>query len=241
MPRAVVLGCSHAAGSEMETDPDRPEDIAPEHFGPAHSYPVQLAQLLGYSAENYSLGGGSNDAVFRIFTDLADQLTEQDLIIACWTGSDRTEVWDPIESTWHSLSAGNSNFNRRVVDPVALAGRCIPEPVAMAQDLAEYQAAWVRYSVDGQANRLNKIKNIIALNAMARATGIPVLNIDSFAPIRDFEWPGFVTWATRVPFWDWAVKNSYPQAQYGHFFLAAHTEFARLVFDQIQTTRDGLR
>ena len=53
----LIAGCSHAAGSEMGI----------EEYNRANSYPVLLAERQGYVAHNRAIGGGSNDAMFRIF------------------------------------------------------------------------------------------------------------------------------------------------------------------------------
>jgi len=68
MKKALILGCSHAAGSEMNTEPDVDLlNYGKDYYGYFMSYPAQLAQLLGYHPVNHAIPGGSNDAMFRIF------------------------------------------------------------------------------------------------------------------------------------------------------------------------------
>jgi hypothetical protein len=88
--QALVLGCSHAAGSEMIDDA----------YGRANSYPVLLAERMGYTVTNLSIPGGSNDAVFRIFQE---QCNAYHVVIACWTGIDRVELWDAKLNTMGSI------------------------------------------------------------------------------------------------------------------------------------------
>jgi hypothetical protein len=70
MKRAIILGCSHAAGTEM-------------YNGIACSYPVKIAEQLGYVPENYAIAGGSNDAMFRIYEEHRTRLDSSDIVIAC--------------------------------------------------------------------------------------------------------------------------------------------------------------
>jgi len=92
MNKAFILGCSHAAGAEMDN-------------GETKSYPVKIAQLMNYTPINLAISGGSNDAMFRIFEHYCgtQKITPNDIVIACWTGDRRTEVvhnneWTPLAS-----------------------------------------------------------------------------------------------------------------------------------------------
>ena len=66
--KALILGCSHAAGAEMYQDTSITIDN-PRSFGWLNSYPVSVARQLGYEPMNYAISGGSNDAMFRIFIE----------------------------------------------------------------------------------------------------------------------------------------------------------------------------
>ena len=83
MPTALILGCSHAAGAQMHLEPGfDTKDYSPvqeTEYGALYSYPVLLAEMLGYTAHNHAVSGGSNDAMFRIY---AEQSQTYDLIIA---------------------------------------------------------------------------------------------------------------------------------------------------------------
>ena len=81
MKQALILGCSHAAGTEM-------------HNGTECSYPVKIAKQLGYAPKNYAISGGSNDAMFRIYQEQCSGLDSSDIVIACWSGYNRTEIWN---------------------------------------------------------------------------------------------------------------------------------------------------
>ena len=88
MKTALVLGCSHAAGTELGT----------EEFGRQHSFPVLVAQSLGYTVTNLAQPGSSNDSMFRKFLESAQGF---DLVLTAWTGVSRSEIyWD---NQWHPL------------------------------------------------------------------------------------------------------------------------------------------
>jgi len=234
MPRAVILGCSHAAGSEMEQDPG----LAPEQqqfgFGLLNSYPVHIAQDLGYSAENRAISGGSNDAMFRIFTEQLDSLTAADLVIACWTGHNRTEIWHEGHQLWLALNPGRTGFNTVRYDDQVLTGIDTGIPVSHHAEYVNYQRQWLRVGTGIAAGRLNKIKNILALNASAADRGIRVVNIDSFAAVERFAWPATVNWAVDTTFLSWADQHNYSKTSGQHYFFAAHRAYADLILDSIR-------
>jgi hypothetical protein len=186
--KALVLGCSHAEGSEMGTD----------EYGRSNSYPMLLAERMGYTADNRAIGGGSNDAMFRIFES---EHINYDLVIACWTGHNRTEVWN--RDKWIPFAPGGN-----------------------VGELDAYHQQWVVHHTDDVTGRLNKIKNIMALNAMAQTHNVSVINIDSFWPVYGYTWPSNIHWPVSIDFWDWANAQGYTRTPWGHFARDAHSAFA---------------
>ena len=200
--KALILGCSHAAGSEMIDDA----------YGRANSYPVLLAERWGYLAHNVSIPGGSNDAMFRIFQE---QCNNYDIVIACWTGIARIELWDCKFQTWLPMAHG-----------VVLGS-------GTGAELQEYAKQWTVYEGTQQRGHLNKTKNILALNMLAQSKNIRVINIDSFQPV---DWPERVQWPSNmewpVPdttFCDWAIAQKFFHTDNGHFGRDAHSAFADYV------------
>lgn len=235
--KALILGCSHAAGAEMEQDPTLGQQADGTrigyNFGHQHSYPVLLAEGLGYSAENRSISGGSNDAMFRIFSEQINSLTSTDIVIACWTGVDRTEIWHETEQLWLALNPGRTGFNTVRTDKNFVHGIDSGEPVQDHDLYVDYQRQWTVFNTGKDLGRLNKIKNILAVNTLSQAHGIRVINLDSFAPVTDFAWPAVVTWAYDQPFMDWAKNLQYPCAKHGHYFFAAHRAYAELILAEL--------
>ena len=201
MKRAIILGCSHAAGTEIKN-------------GIACSYPVKIAEQLGYTPENYAITGGSNDAMFRIYEEQHPSLDSSDIVIACWSGYNRTEIWNDKNKNWQALAPGKTD-----VAP---------------KEYSDYQQQWVTYHTDERFGRLNKIKNILALNTVAKQQNVLVINIDSFWPVHNFTWPNFVQWPMVVDFWDWCASNNYPKTSRGHFFEPAHKEFAEIIVKKVK-------
>ena len=213
--KALVLGCSHAAGSEMWCDPKLSFPSGPAGFykfdhGVTRSFPVKIAQALGFDQiENFSIPGGSNDAMLRIFLD--NKLDSTDLVISCWTGVNRTEIYD---NEWIHIAPGKEEVQNQH---------------------KEFYRQWVSYSSD-QAGRLNKIKNIVTLNALAAQQSIRVINIDSFWPVSNFEPYGY--WPVQRPFFDWAVQQGFAKTDGGHFFEDAHQAFADYVLQNLKIQLD---
>ena len=214
MKKALILGCSHAVGSEIRDEPGLRFDNFDQAlaYELTHCYPVQIAQALGYNPINRGIAGGSNDAMFRLF--LEETLTPDDIVIACWTGVNRSELY---HKTWLKLCPGAN----------------VPTEIT-----SSYFKHWILYSGNTQVGMLNKTKNILALNSVAHAQGIQVLNIDSFWPIDffpaiDFAWPDTVSWPVDIDFMAWCQQHNFPHTEKVHFFKPAHDSFAEHVLQNI--------
>jgi hypothetical protein len=206
MKRAIVLGCSHAAGTEMARGIDC-------------SYPVKIAEQLGYVPENRAIAG-SNDAMFRIYEEQHCKLDSTDIIIACWSGLNRTEIWNHSKKDWQAIAPG--------------------KPDIAPKEYLDYQQQWITYHADDRIGRLNKIKNIIALNTLAQQQHVPVINIDSFWPVSNFIWPDRICWPVEVDFWSWCCLNNYSKTAWGHFDEPAHKEFAEIVVKKYKSLVDNV-
>jgi len=208
MKKALILGCSHAAGAEMFKEPGLVfDDFArADNHGRTRSYPAIIAQALGYNPINQAMSGGSNDAMFRLFTET--KLCNNDIVIACWSGINRSEIFD---DRWIRLVPG---WPVDDVDP-------------------DYFKYWVAYSTSNEMCMLNKIKNILALNALSHAQGIQVININSFWPVPRFVWPATVQWPVNVDFMSWCRQHDFPHTEQVHFFKPAHDSFAEHVLQNI--------
>ena len=200
MKKALILGCSHAAGSEMIDD----------DYGRDNSYPMLLAKRMNYTATNCSIPGGSNDAMFRIFES---EHKNYNIVIACWTGHNRSEVWNKNKQEWISFCPGAD--------------------LTKLQDLSDYVQQWVVHHTDETTGRLNKLKNIVALNTLAQAHDVPVINIDSFWPVHGYAWPSNIHWPVPVDFWKWANAQGYAHTPWGHFGRDAHSAFADYILENI--------
>jgi hypothetical protein len=236
--RSFILGCSHAAGSELFVD--LPDDHALNqtelcHFNYTNSYPAILSNLLGKTANNHAIPGGSCTAMFRIFLTLLDDLDQGDVILACWTGPDRTEIYDSLDNAWLPISPGERNFWKKTHDTVALQG--IPlyhDPVVQHNEYIRYLEQIYRYGMHPDQCQNERLAKIIALNHIASQRSIQVINIFSFAPepdlsLLDFYWP-----VGNLDFMTWSIDRNMPRTKNWHFSLQAHREFSRFVFDAMQ-------
>jgi hypothetical protein len=205
MNRALILGCSHAAGSEITKDPtiisSTIDDV--ETFERFRSYPAKIAASLGYMVDNKAIPGGSNDAVFRLYE--ASKLNPGDIVIACWTGINRTELYH--EKQWWPVAPGYQG----------------------ATVHHEFQKLWLTYNSDVEVGRQNKIKNVLALNSLAEMRGIKVINIDSFWTTERMRWPKNINWATFQTFVEYCEDRNFPKTSSGHYFLNAHQSFADFI------------
>jgi hypothetical protein len=238
--RAIILGCSHAFGAEMDKDPglDLEDGWDKWYFGVRNSYPVLIAEALELTPQNHAISGGSNDAMFRIFESLLPTLVSTDVVIACWTGGLRTEIWNDVAQQWLPFQVGYNKFHKSIPDKYMLEGLWIPDSIAEEAQYLEYQKYWFTYNTDYASTRLNKIKNIVALNAMAHLHNIQVININSFDHVspRNFKFPEYIKWPVPVSFCQWADELKSPRTENLHYFYPTHKNFADYVVAGIKNS-----
>jgi hypothetical protein len=217
MKQALILGCSHALGSEMWKSPDA--NISEEEswavkdgYGLERCYPALIAKELGYEPNNRAIAGGSNDAMFRILEE--SRLRPPDIVIACWSGGNRTEIYNEEDQEWVPLSVGNK------VDDT----------------YTEYLKQWVSWVNTSEQSRINKMKNIYALNALAKTKRLKVINIDSFWPIYNVKWGADMYWPVTDTFHNWSMDRNFARTDWGHYFEDAHRAFAEHVVQAIGDT-----
>lgn len=236
MPNAIILGCSHAAGAEIWLEPGNGicHPIMQVEYGARHSYPVSLAEMMGYEPINHAISGGSNDAMFRVMLDLVDDLSKDDIVIACWTGYDRGEVWHEEHGYWIPINYGNGISHARVGNPVLKQGINIG-PLIKDHDIYEsYGQQWIMFEGHDRRGRNNKIKNILAANQLAQDRGIRIINIDSFQAVIDFVWPNSIFRPVgNTDFCNFAMDHKFARAPGGHFLRPAHRAYARYVHEHI--------
>lgn len=241
--KCLILGCSHAAGAAMHLDPD----AGYEHhnftkqieYGAKNSYPVLLAKMLGHIPLNYSISGGSNDAMLRIGLKQINTLNSNDTIIACWTGMDRGEVWHEEHQYWRPISYANSVIHQIRPNEYVKAGINIGLLVDRNQEYYEYGKQWLLFEGNYTRGYNNKLKNMLALNSIAHSRGIKLINLDSFQAIWDFDWPDSVYRPQKSvtdEFCSFAINNNFPHEPDGHFFRPAHLAYAEYIYSIMQDT-----
>jgi hypothetical protein len=234
--KAIVLGCSHAAGAEMY----------PRHIenwverGYRESYPVLIAEEFGYQVENHSIYGGSNDAIFRIFTEILPRLTDQDLVVCCWTGMDRSEIYHDDHQDWIQFNGNTSWLQQRKRTSEIPQGFLIKPLVEHHDEYFSYVESWKRFAVDKNflSTKNNQYKNILAVNCLAGKKDVRVWNFFSltpsdpemFADLSSFQWP-----LGTIDFWTWARKQGFERVGHGHFQKDAHEKYASLAIESLRS------
>lgn len=209
-------------------------------YGFHHSYPAIIARGLGYNEiHNHAIPGGSTDAMVRIFGGMSDTIRpEQDIVIACWTGGDRTEYYDQEEDLWIQLSVGSKGFLRTRKSTIALQGSFF-EDSHVNETYISKRKQWV---LDSSAESCNRrlITNVIGLNEQAQMLGIKVMNLVSFycpdCSLRDrnisrFWWP--VGFDSKSTFLSYIQDLGHKKDATGHFLEAAHRDYAETVLNKI--------
>ena len=151
--------------------------------------------------------------------------------------AERTEIWDYEEGEWIALAGGKSNFNKREEDKIILEGKDLLEPIDNYNDIVMYQKQWITHHADRWWGRMNKLKNILALNTMASQMGIPVINLDSFGAVQEYTFPDTVYRPLRqTEFCNWAVERGFNNTKAGHYFAPAHKSFANFIAKKVDPT-----
>lgn len=235
--KAYVLGCSHAAGSEIgkETGLIFGTVTQAEEYGYLKSYPAKIAQALGYEVENHAIPGGSNDAIYRVFCSLP--ITPSDIVLVCWTGLDRTELYYEQEDRWLQISHGQANTHKVAKTDVIKQGMNLADEINDASEYQRYAKQWLLYEVNNWRGQLNKSKNIEALNARAVKLGLRVLNFDSFAALPPDWYHDMGHWPVDTTFCSWCELKQKPRTNWGHYYESAHREFAEYCLNSIDTKR----
>jgi len=241
--KCLILGCSHANGANMHLDPDfdikNYNFVEQVEYGAKNSYPVLLAEMLGHAPLNYSISGGSNDAMLRIGLAQINTLNSDDAIIACWTGIDRGEVWHEEHQCWRPINYIDNIIHQQRPNEYSKAGINIGPLVKRNQEYYEYGKQWLLFEGSYQRGYNNKIKNMLALNSLAHSRGIKLINLDSFQAIWDFNWPDFVyrpQKSVNDEFCSFAINNNFPHEPDGHFFRPAHLSYAEYIYSIMQDT-----
>jgi len=239
MPTALILGCSHAAGAQMHLEPGfDTKDYSPvqeTEYGALYSYPVLLAEMLGYTAHNHAVSGGSNDAMFRIY---AEQSQTYDLIIACWTGRDRGEVLHDTHNYWIPINAGGISLTQQQSNNVLKQGINVGLPIKDKEIYKEYGKQWLNFEINDQRTFNNKIKNIMSLNMLAHHNGTKVINLESFGGFYppEFSYPTGIFWPTDNmddEFINFCTRNNFPKEPGGHYFRPAHQAYAEHIKQKV--------
>jgi hypothetical protein len=236
MNKAIILGCSHATGAEIWSEPNNniQHPVMQVEYGAKNSYPVLLADALGYESINHAISGGSNDAMFRVLLEQIDGLTDQDIVIACWTGCDRGEVWHEEHQYWIPINYGDGISHARVGNPVLQQGINIGPLIKDRERYERYGREWIMFEGHDHRGRINKIKNILALNKLALDRSISVINIDSFQAVIDFNWHDNIFRPVgNVDFCNFAMDRNFARAPGGHFLRPAHVAYAQYIREHI--------
>jgi hypothetical protein len=245
MNKCLILGCSHANGAEMFRDPEfnisQYNFVEQVEYGARNSYPVLLAEQLGYHPLNHSISGGSNDAMYRIAQEQIHNLTDQDIVIACWTGVDRGELWHEEHCYWRPVNYNNNQIHQLSPNEYSLEGINIGAVVDRNQDYHEYAKQWMLFQGNYQRGFYNKIKNVLALNCLTTSRGIRTVNLDSFQSFNSdkFTWPEIVYRPFdkhEDEFCNFCLDRDYPHEPNGHFFRPAHEAYSKHVYNHIKDT-----
>jgi hypothetical protein len=238
--KCLILGCSHANGANMHLDPDagykHHNFVKQVEYGAKNSYPVLLAEMLGHYPLNYSVSGGSNDAMLRIGLEQINTLSSNDAIIACWTGMDRGEIWHEEHQYWRHINFNHLN-HQLVPNEFSKTGINIGLLVDRAQEYFDYAKQWLLFEGNYVRGYNNKLKNVLALNSIAHSRGIKLINLDSFEAIWDFDWPDSVyrpQKSVNDEFCSFAINNNFPHEPDGHFFRPAHLAYAEYIYSIVE-------
>ncbi len=207
MNKMYILGCSHASGSELQ-------GLGIGHnteYNLQNSFAAQFSIRMGYVPINLAIPGGSNDYIYRIFNEIIEEKYKPgDIFFISWTGTHRMEVFDYTKDEWYSIAQGQKW-----------------QPSDLMKEAYEvFNKVWMSHELTGHHN---KMKNILALDSIAKTRNINVIHHDSFAPLH-FPEKLEMLWLNPVrSFMEWAIKKNYAHTPSFHFELQAHSDYAEFL------------
>ena len=127
-------------------------------------------------------------------------------------------------------------------------GKEVPRVIEDKEMYEDYGKRWLAIEGNEQRGSNNRMKNILALNLLARSRGTKVINLDSFQGQHErrdhsFRWPEEVYRPLNGPaneFISFCVKGNYPSEPRGHYFRPAHLAYAQYVKHKLDHTRSPL-
>jgi len=101
----------------------------------------------------------------------------------------------------------------------------------------DYGKQWLTYEGNEQRVFNNKVKNILALNSLAKSKNTRVINLESFAGIHhEFPWPTDIYRPCdgyKNEFCNFCDFKEFPTEPRGHYFYSAHRAYAEYVLGKI--------
>lgn len=206
-------------------------------YGYHHSYPVKIGRGWGYhEPHNHAIVSGSTDAMLRIFREISSSISDQDIVMACWTNGSRSEYYDIDRQTWTPMMV-RKEINYPIFEQSSIALQGLPVDLETSDRYQEIYRDWVM-SFDGNSARQRLVTNINQLNQLAARQQIKVCNIFSFshnqlnyqdrAEVSCWWWPI----GTMQSFETFANTHGYVSIDgHGHYDESVHTAFADWVLE----------
>lgn len=242
MGKCFVLGCSQAAGWNMvnhvtDFEKTRKRFYDRKTYGYHHSYPVKIGHGWGYhEPHNHAVVSGSTDAMLRIFKEIASSISDQDIVMACWTNGSRSEYYDTDRQSWIPLMV-RQQVNFPVFEKSTIALQGVPDDLLTSPKYEAIYRDWV-LSFDHDSSRKRLITNINLLNQLASERGITVCNIFSFCHdrLQDHDHEEIARWwwpiGTTESLETFADTRGYVSIDgHGHYDESVHTAFAGWVLE----------
>ena len=225
-------GDSHTYGEELE----RPQD---------QSFATVLSKKLGHDFINLAVSGCSNDEIMRRVYRQLDHYratgTRPDLIVIGWTEVDRETWW--------------VNGSGRSVDTYMLMGEeaknMDPGRLDRFRTNVKYNGIYIAamthywynqvYNLHCELEHM-KIPHLFfhgCRNWMLKWNDISSWNIVKMHDIHEYDWNRcFIR--QRDPNFSllqWAWENGYPTTRYDHIDAYAHVQWAKLLYEYIETNQ----
>ena len=240
MKKAIIAGCSHTAGFELDGSED-------SQYNRDNSWGSQLATMLGMEPINLALGGASNSAISRQVVDyLHRQDTEPQNFFAIigWSECMRMEI----PSGWDVDIRENNCSVAQFTDSVLPFLQINAGWQGNTDYEKEIMPYWHKHFVDNEElMELDSIKTALATQWYLESKRIPYIMCNTM-----WNWKlnrytsSYVDLVHKTRYFQYGNNSECfyykyleqygenPLAQYGHLGVEAHTEQAKRLYKHVK-------
>lgn len=232
-------GCSWTAGSGTTEDPEFKIGTDIKQY----AWPTYLAEMMGCSLLNESIGAGSNDRLVRMTCDYLRSIPASEyntlLVVIGWTNKDRQEIF--INDEWRPCNpAQQFSTHQMLLNPLS---------TDVAAEIDKYQKQYVTYVHSDYADTTKYVNQKYLLANLLENIGVKYIFTDSLPAgwVEDRNLHAGLCQIARPPiinepsFLTFCKINGMAMSSCLHPMIDAHRAWAYYILNVVQDLYPDLR